>query len=162
MSLKTNYKMMSFNGIEVRTTRSINSDYRMLTLCKPYVEQYDEVSKEFDALTGDEPNAAELLLEGIGRVEAAWAKVAAGWALATQDINPSLRCDLPRIIKSGAAYHIDFIRGHINDALAYLTDANGELFSEEKINGAIKAQRDYEDEDEERTHARHHAEQGAR
>ena len=158
MSLKTNYKMMSFNGIEVRSTRSINSDYRMITLCKPYVEQYDVVSKEFDAITGDEPNAAECLLEGIARVDAAWGKVAAGWALATQDINPSLRCDLPRIIKGGAAYHLDFIRSHINDALEYLTDETGTLLDEDVINGAIKAQKTYEAE--ERGHANNYLAQG--
>ena len=157
-SRKPSHKMMSFNGIDVRSTRSINSDYRMVTLCKPYVEQYDVVSKEFDAITGDEPNAAERMLEGIGRVDAAWGKVAAGWALATQDINPSLRRDLPRIIKGGAAYHLDFIRTHISDALAYLTDENGELFSDEKINGAIEEQQTYEAE--ERGHASNYLAQG--
>lgn len=144
MSLQTNYKMMSFNGVDVRANRSINSDYRMLTLCKPYVDQYDAVCKDFDAICSDDPNSPALLLEGIYAIDAAWGKVAAGWALATKEINPCLRQDLPRIIKGGAAYHIDFIRTHISDAIAYLTDENGELFSEEKINGAIDAQREYE------------------
>lgn len=137
-------KMMNFNGIEVQANRSINVDDRMITLCKPYVEKYDLVSEAFDKISADDQNAAELLVEGLHKLDVAWAQVAASWALATTEINPSLRKDLKRIIAGGACYHIDFIRGHIEDAMAYLCDEDGKLLDEDVIRGAIEAQRAYE------------------
>ncbi|MCP4528760.1 MAG: hypothetical protein GY833_23030 [Aestuariibacter sp.] len=136
--------MTAFAGIICPANRCISSDYRMIVQCKPYLDKYDEVDKAFSEIDFDSADAAERLLEGLEAIEKAWELVVIGWATATQAINPSLRADIKRISEANPLFHVDHIRKHIQQAMDYLCDEQGNLIDEEQVNKAIEFQRSLE------------------
>ncbi|MCP4528761.1 MAG: hypothetical protein GY833_23035 [Aestuariibacter sp.] len=136
-------KWMSFSGIECDATRVISADFRMITMCKPYLDKYDAAQEDFNRIDTSSEDVTERYVEALKRLETAWCQIAASWALATQEINPNLHRELRTIMRDHPMDYLPKIREHINDAMAYLCTEQGVLRDEQQIRRAIELQREY-------------------